>query len=133
MSLIKEKSAMKKSLVAVLMVAMPALAQHVATPIAGNPPPPPPPPLVVGPVRVQVPPPPPRAEVQPVAPSARHIWIAGHWAWRGGAHVWLSGAWVVPPESNVIWEPARWANEGGEWRFFEGHWRPVAPPAPDVF
>ena len=26
----------------------------------------------------------------PVAPSPNHVWIGGHWAWRGGAHVWVA-------------------------------------------
>ncbi|MBS2030100.1 MAG: YXWGXW repeat-containing protein [Deltaproteobacteria bacterium] len=81
-------------------------------------------------------PPPPRYE----APSPRHHWVPGYWAWRNGAHVWVDGTWVLPPEG-YVWEPARWENVDGEWVFFEGHWRPVdqpdatvvyQPPAPPV-
>ena len=38
-----------------------------------------------------------RVEVQVARPSPNHIWIAGHWAWRGGAHVWIPGHWAMPP------------------------------------
>jgi len=42
-------------------------------------------------VSVRVAPPPLRAEVRPVAPTAAHVWIAGHWAWRANRHVWIPG------------------------------------------
>lgn len=79
-------------------------------------------------VRATVAPPALRYEVAPVAPSPRHHWIAGHWAWRGNAHLWTPGRWAHPPEPNVVWEPARWENVGGAWTFHEGFWRPAAPP-----
>ena len=83
-------------------------------------------------VRVVAPPPPPRVEVQIARPSPAHVWIAGHWAWRGGAQVWVAGHWAMPPSAGYVWEPARWANQNGSWMFYEGHWRVAAPPQPTV-
>lgn len=83
-------------------------------------------------VRVNMAPPPMRVEVQSARPSPGHIWIAGHWAWRGGAHVWISGHWAMPPQPGMVWEPARWNNRGGQWGFQEGHWRWAAPPQQTV-
>lgn len=84
--------------------------------------------FVVPGVRVMVGPPAPRMEVQPLAPGPGYVWIAGHWAWRGGGHVWLGGHWALPPGPGYVWAPARWINEGGAFRFFEGHWRLAVPP-----
>jgi hypothetical protein len=80
-------------------------------------------------VRVTVAPPPLRYELPPPAPSPRHQWIAGYWAWRTNANVWIGGHWATPPAPSYVWEPARWDNSGGAWIFYEGHWR--ATDAPD--
>jgi hypothetical protein len=74
-------------------------------------------------VSVQIAPPAPRVEVMGVAPSPRHSWVPGYWAWRGGAHVWVTGHWMVPPHNGMVWEPAHWDRRGGGWGFREGHWR----------
>lgn len=37
----------------------------------------------------------PRVEVIPVAPSARHIWVKGHYVRRGRNYVWVPGYYVV--------------------------------------
>jgi hypothetical protein len=87
---------------------------------------------IVGGIRVNVPPPALRVEVQPVAPSGRHVWIAGYWGWRGAAHVWNPGHWVVPPSPAYSWEPAHWQDVGGHWMFYEGHWRSTEQPAPQI-
>jgi hypothetical protein len=86
--------------------------------------------VVVPGVRVTVAPPPPRVEVRTVAPSPQHVWLPGHWAWRGGGHVWLPGHWALPPAPGYHWVHARWINEGGQWVFYEGHWAMNQPPAP---
>jgi hypothetical protein len=88
------------------------------------------PPHFIRGIRVSAPPPPIRVEVPPPAPSARHQWIAGYWAWRGGKQVWLSGHWGVPPAPGYQWEPARWVNEGGSQVFYDGHWRATDEPDP---
>ena len=79
--------------------------------------------VVVPGVQVNIPPPAVRVEMQPMRPSAGHVWIAGHWAWRGGGHVWVPGHWSMPPQAGYTWEQARWVNEGGRYTFYEGHWR----------
>lgn len=86
-------------------------------------------------VRITVAPPAPRVEARPVAPSPRHLWVPGHWGWRGGRHDWVVGRYVVPPAAGRTWVEARWANEGGQWVFYDGHWAPgvvVVQPAPAV-
>jgi len=90
-------------------------------------------PVVVPGVRVSIAPPPMRVEVRPAAPSPNHIWIAGHWAWRGGAHVWMPGRYALPPAPGYRWVAARWVNEGGRWTFFEGHWAMNQPAQPVVY
>jgi hypothetical protein len=87
-------------------------------------------PVVVPGVRVNVAPPPLRVEARPMAPSPRHIWIDGHWAWRGGAHVWMPGHWAMPPAPGYHWVPARWVNDGGQYVFYEGHWALNQPSQP---
>jgi len=92
-------------------------------------------------VRVTIAPPALRQEIVPHAPSARHQWVAGYWAWRGGRHAWIGGQWALPPAPGYVWEPAAWENQGGAWVFYEGHWRGdeqvdsasvYQPPAPPV-
>lgn len=86
--------------------------------------------VIVPGVRVSVAPPPLRVEVRPLAPSAAHVWIPGHWAWRAGAHVWTAGYYALPPSPGYHWVHARWVNEGGQWVFFEGHWALTQPTSP---
>jgi hypothetical protein len=86
--------------------------------------------VIVQGVRVGVAPPAMRTEVRPVAPSPRHVWIAGHWAWRGGAHAWVPGYYALPPAQGYHWVHARWVNEGGSWVFYEGHWALEQPTQP---
>jgi hypothetical protein len=84
-------------------------------------------------IEIATPPPPVQVEVRPVAPSAAHIWIAGHWIWAPmqRQYVWNPGHWLLPPQTGMIWTPATWVQFNGFWRFVPGHWRPagqVAPP-----
>jgi hypothetical protein len=95
-------------------------------------------------IRVTVASPAPKYEAPPPAPSHRHIWVPGYWAWQGGKHIWLEGHWAMPPHPGYVWEPARWAQENGAWMFYDGHWRsgeepqagvvyqPPAPPPEEV-
>lgn len=79
-------------------------------------------------IHVSVAPPAPRIEVRSRAPSAAHVWIAGHWEWRRGGHVWIPGRWALPPAAGYRWDAARWVHDpNGQWTFYDGHW--VAAPA----
>ena len=80
--------------------------------------------------RVRVAPPPMRVEVTPVAPSPNHVWIAGHWMWRGNRHVWVNGYYRMAPRPGRRWVQSRWVNQGGQWVFYDGYWQ--NGPAPVV-
>jgi WXXGXW repeat (2 copies) len=101
---------------AVSLTAAPSFAQTYVIPV----------------VRVAMAPPPLRVETQPPQPSAAHVWIPGHWIWRGTQHEWSIGHWVIPPAGGYVWSPARWAAENGQWSFYEGHWRLANPPTQPV-
>jgi hypothetical protein len=76
-------------------------------------------PALVGPAVMSAPPPD-RVEVVGVAPSPAHVWVRGHWAWRG-AWVWNPGVWVVgrPGYSFVA---GRWVQRGRGRIWVEGRW-----------
>jgi hypothetical protein len=63
-----------------------------------------------------------RVEVIEGSPSARHVWIPGHWAWEG-EWVWKKGYWEVPPREHGEWIPGHWAERPRGWVWVEGHWR----------
>lgn len=69
------------------------------------------------------PPPPPRVEERPRAPSNGHVWIAGHWGWRGGRYVWVSGHWLAPARHGALWVSGHWHKSGNRYLWVEGHWR----------
>jgi hypothetical protein len=68
---------------------------------------------------------PPRAVVEHrvVAPSPRHVWIAGYHRWDGHAYVWTTGRWELPPHEHAVWVAPRWEHRGGGYVFVEGRWR----------
>ncbi len=76
-------------------------------------------------VRVYVPfaPPPPPVEVVGVAPSPRHVWIAGYHRWDGRAYVWVPGHWVVRPRPRAHWVPGHWAHHRRGYYWIDGRWR----------
>jgi hypothetical protein len=68
-------------------------------------------------------PPAPQVEVIPVAPSPRHHWAYGHWAWNGGRWVWVGGHWQES-RAGYYWVGHHWQHlPDGRWVFVEGHWR----------
>lgn len=77
---------------------------------------------------IKAPPPVPvaRVEVVPAQPGPGHVWVAGHWAWRGPAqgYVWVPGHWIVPQSPGYIWVSGRWEPRPGGYMWIEGHWRP---------
>jgi hypothetical protein len=74
-------------------------------------------------------PPPPQVEVQTVAPSPNHRWIAGHWQWNGSRYFWSGGHWVEPPQLGMVYDPPKWENRAGRYVYVDGRWNaPVAQP-----
>ena len=81
--------------------------------------------------------PPIREEIIPVAPSPRHHWVRGHWAWRGRWE-WIPGHYyegvvaevpaevveVVPatPGAGFIWIKGHHVWEGNRWVWHRGEW-----------
>lgn len=81
--------------------------------------------MMPGPDVVIVPhaPPPVQAEEIAPPPSPRHVWIAGYWAWRGGAYVWINGCYVIPPHPHAVWIAGYWTRHPhGGWFWVEGRW-----------
>jgi|SRR5215813_12201518 len=75
-------------------------------------------------VYVRVGPPAAIVETRVVAPSPRHIWIAGYHRWDGNAYVWVPGRWELPPAHYRAWVPGHWIHEPHNgWYWVDGHWR----------
>ena len=61
-----------------------------------------------------------RMEVVGVAPSPNHLWINGHWAWRG-RWVWEPGFWEVR-RPGAVWIEGHWVRHRHGWVWIGGHW-----------
>ena len=66
-------------------------------------------------------PPPVRYEVVPAA-RVGHVWVPGHWEWRGHRHIWVAGHWLRE-RRGYYYTPARWVERDGGWVFYNGAWR----------
>ncbi|MFT3933537.1 MAG: hypothetical protein QM726_07985 [Chitinophagaceae bacterium] len=64
----------------------------------------------------------PVARPRPIAPSPRHVWVDGGWAYRGNAYVWTDGYWVVP-RPGMVWVPGRWRRSHRGYIWVPGQWR----------
>jgi hypothetical protein len=73
-------------------------------------------------VYVQKAPPKPKAEVRSKKPSAKAIWVPGHWQWRGNKYVWVSGRWDANPRGRT-WVPGHWEKRPRGWVWVSGKWR----------
>lgn len=62
-----------------------------------------------------------RVEVIPVAPSAQHVSIKGHWHWNGGEWVWNPGRYELA-RAGFRWIPPQYVERGGGFYFVAGHW-----------
>ncbi len=60
--------------------------------------------------------------VRPAAPSPRHVWVDGEWAWRGGAYSYVNGYWAVP-RPGMIWVTGRWRPGRHGYIWVPGRWR----------
>ena len=59
---------------------------------------------------------------RPMAPSPRHVWIDGEWAWRGGAYTWVNGYWMMPRPS-MVWVAGHWRRTHRGFTWVPGQWR----------
>src|SRR5690606_722482 len=66
------------------------------------------------------PPPPPRVVDRPGARRG-HVWVDGHWEWRGSRYRWVDGYWLKMRPGHSYRQP-HWVQRGGEWRFERGGW-----------
>jgi len=73
-------------------------------------------------IEVRIRPNAPVVRARPIAPSPRHIWIDGGWAYRGNGYVWSDGYWVVP-RPGMIWVPGRWRRSHRGYIWVPGQWR----------
>ncbi len=70
------------------------------------------------------PPPPPReAYAFGRCPSPRHVFVPGHYQWRGNRYRWVNGYWAVPPRPRAAWIPGYWRPENGVHIWINGFWR----------
>jgi len=74
-------------------------------------------------IYVQIGPPAPVVETHVLAPSPRHIWIAGYHRWDGRAYVWVPGSWAIPPAHHHAWVPGHWDHEKRGYYWIPGHWK----------
>lgn len=74
-------------------------------------------------VVVKIAPPHAVVEHRVVAPSPRHVWIAGYHRWDGHAYVWVPGRWELPPREHAVWVAPRWEHRNGGYVFVEGRWK----------
>jgi hypothetical protein len=74
-------------------------------------------------VYVSVGPPVAVAQVRPVMPGPRHVWVDGYQRWNGTAYVWVPGRWALPPRGRVAWVPGRWVHDRHGWYYVAGRWR----------
>ena len=68
-------------------------------------------------------PPPVRAELIPVAPRHRYVWVTGHWQRAATGWAWVGGRYIVPPARYRSWAPGGWRHGRRGWYYVEGHWR----------
>ena len=60
---------------------------------------------------------------RPVAPSHGHVWVGGNYVWRGGTYVYEEGYWAMPPTARSIWVEGHWKHQRGGWVWVPGHWK----------
>ncbi|MBS1496504.1 MAG: hypothetical protein JSU03_02455 [Bacteroidetes bacterium] len=62
-------------------------------------------------------------KVRPVAPSARHIWVADEYVYRNNRYEVVPGYWAVPPSGRAVWVQGHWKHKRRGWFWIPGHWR----------
>jgi hypothetical protein len=66
------------------------------------------------------PPPPPAYEYTPAARRG-HVWVPGHWEWRGNDHVWVQGHFLRARPGHYYSQP-QWVQHGDRWGYRGGGW-----------
>ena len=57
-----------------------------------------------------------------VAPGPGFIWIGGYWGWED-RWVWRHGYWGRPPRRGAVWIAPHYAYRGGRHIYIRGGWR----------
>ena len=71
---------------------------------------------------VTIAPPPPPVETVIVRPSPRHVWVPGHYAYRGRRYVWVDGYHTIPPRGRSAYAPGEWRQSPRGYVWVEGRW-----------
>src|SRR5215813_1737866 len=75
-------------------------------------------------IQVGTPPPALPVYVQPACPGDGYIWTPGYWAWGPDGYYWVPGTWVLAPEAGFFWTPGYWGWGGGFYVWHPGYWGP---------
>ena len=67
------------------------------------------------------PPPPPRIAHRPNMRRG-HVWVDGHWEWRGTRYRWVDGYWLQARRGYAYQQP-QWVQRNGQWTYIRGDWR----------
>lgn len=78
-------------------------------------------PTPASPYRAQGPPSPPSQEARGPRPSARHLWVPGHYVPQGDTVAWKPGFWSEL-QPGWTWIPATWLSRPQGWVFQDGFW-----------
>ena len=102
-----KKSLLHTLLLAIVMLALPAISS------AG---------IIFS---IGIAPPPLPVYEQPVCPGDGYMWTPGYWAYDDvDGYFWVPGTWVLIPEPGFLWTPGYWGWENAVFIFHEGYWGP---------
>lgn len=65
-------------------------------------------------------------EYQPESPTSEHVWVKGHYEYKGGKYYWIDGAYVLSLE-NHTWIDGNWTfnNNTNMYAYSSGYWKPT--------
>ncbi len=69
---------------------------------------------------------PPAVRVERWSPRRGHVWVNGHWDWRGNDYVWVSGRYERERRGQR-WRDRQWVERDGDWVVVDGGWISVGP------
>jgi hypothetical protein len=72
-------------------------------------------------VAVTGPPPAPMAEIRPLPPAGRMVWVAGYWHWTGMQYTWIPGHWEGE-RPGAAWRAPRYSLREGVYFYEPGGW-----------